>query len=100
MLRAVGRDDAARPLLARLSAVADRSPALREATGDLAAAFAGDLTSDKVVAGARGLALRAAYALTAALLFEQADTAGEQAETLARLWTRRWLRHEDISAQV
>jgi alkylation response protein AidB-like acyl-CoA dehydrogenase len=100
VLRAVGRDGAARPLLARLSAVADRSPALREATGDLAAAFAGDLTSDKVVAGARGLALRAAYALTAALLFEQADTAGEQAETLARLWTRRWLRHEDISAQV
>jgi acyl-CoA dehydrogenase len=100
VLRAVGRDGAGRPLLSRLSAAADRSPALRAATADLSAAFADDLTSDKVVAGARGLALRAAYALTAALLLEQADGADPRAETLARLWERRWLRHEDIAAEV
>jgi acyl-CoA dehydrogenase len=100
VLRALGRDGAARPLLARLSAGAGRSADLRAATAELSDAFGGDLTSDKVVAGARGLALRAGYALTAALLLEQADGGDPRAETLARLWTRRWLRHEDIGPEV
>jgi alkylation response protein AidB-like acyl-CoA dehydrogenase len=100
VLRAVGRDGAAQPLLARLSASADRSPALRSATAELSDAFADDLTSDKVVAGARGLALRTAYALTAALLLEHAASGDPRAETLARLWARRWLQHEDIAAEV
>jgi acyl-CoA dehydrogenase len=100
VLRAVGRDGAARPLLARLSAGADRSPALRAAAADLSAAFAEDLTSDKVLAGARGLALRTASALTGALLLEQAAGGDPRAETLARLWIRRRLGHEDIAAEV
>jgi alkylation response protein AidB-like acyl-CoA dehydrogenase len=100
VLRAVGRDGAARPLLARLSAAADHSPALRAATAELSAAFAEDPTSDKVIAGARGLALRAGYALAAALLLEQAAGGDPRAETLARLWIRRWLRHEDIAADI
>jgi alkylation response protein AidB-like acyl-CoA dehydrogenase len=100
VLRAVRRDGAGRPLLARLSAAGQRSAALREVTAELSAAFGDDLTSDKVVAGARGLALRAAYALAAALLLEQAAGGDPAAETLARLWTRRWLRHEDIATDV
>ncbi len=100
VLRAAGRDGAGRPLLARLSAAADRSPALRAATAELSDAFAGDLTSDKVIAGARGLALRAGYALAGALLLEQAAAGDPRAETLARLWIRRWLRHEDIAAEI
>jgi alkylation response protein AidB-like acyl-CoA dehydrogenase len=100
VLRALGRDGAAGPLLARLSAAAGRSAALRAVTAELSAAFGEDLTSDKVIAGARGLALRAAYAVTAALLLEQAEAGDPRAETLARLWTRRWLQHEDIAAEV
>ncbi|NYF59010.1 hypothetical protein [Micromonospora purpureochromogenes] len=52
------------------------------------------------MADARGLALRMAYTLTTALLVEHAAWGDEQAELAARLWARRWLRHEDIAADV
>ncbi|MEV0720495.1 hypothetical protein, partial [Asanoa sp. NPDC050611] len=61
------------------------------------AEVANDPTAGTVVAGARGLALRTAFALTAALLVEQAAERDELAETAARLWTRRRLRGEDIA---
>ncbi|BCJ69077.1 acyl-CoA dehydrogenase family protein [Polymorphospora rubra] len=108
VLRAVTRENAAPPLLRRLDAAADlartRSPLvadilagatarLREALTEVAA----DPTAAQVVAGARGLALRMAYALTTALLVEQADWGDEQAEVAARLWARRWLRGDDIA---
>jgi hypothetical protein len=54
----------------------------------------------RVVAAARESALRMAYALAAALLVEQAIGGDELAEVAARLWTRRWLRREDISGDA
>ncbi|MEO3780097.1 acyl-CoA dehydrogenase family protein [Micromonospora sp. B11E3] len=111
VLRAVTREDAGAPLLRRLSAAVDlarpMSPALADtlatATADLTAALA-DAAADPravdVVAGARGLALRAAAALTAALLVEHAAWGDEQAEVAARLWARRRLRHENIAADA
>ena len=54
-------------------------------------------TARAVAAGARGLALRLAYALTAALLIEHAGWGDELCEVAAGLWARRWLRGEDIS---
>ena len=110
-LRATVRDDAAAPLLARLDAAQDIargiSPALanqlHEATTALRADLA-DVTADPtavgVVAGARGLALRMGHALAAALLVEHATTGDEQAEVAARLWSRRWLRHEEIAVDA
>ncbi|GFJ84366.1 hypothetical protein [Phytohabitans houttuyneae] len=59
-----------------------------------------DPTAVAVVAGARGLALRMGYALTAALLVEHAVTGDEQAEIAARLWARRRLRHEEIAVDA
>ncbi|WP_173163004.1 acyl-CoA dehydrogenase family protein [Phytohabitans suffuscus] len=109
-LRAVVRDDAAGPLLARLDAAQVVARGLSPAMADqLAAATAalradlGEVAADPTaaaVAGARGLALRMAYALTAALLVEHATTGDEQAEVTARLWARRWLRHDDIAVDA
>jgi acyl-CoA dehydrogenase len=110
-LRAVARDDAATPVVARIAAAADLARGLSPAVADslagvaraLGARFAdvaADPTAAPVVAGARGLALRTAYALAAALLVEQAADRDELAETAARLWTRRWLRGDDIAVDA
>ena len=110
-LRAVARDDAAPPLLARLRAAADLARGLSPAVGDALAASARTLESRlreaatdpaaaTVVAGARSLALRMAHALTAALLVEAAADRDDLAETAARLWTRRWLRGDDIAVDA
>ncbi|MFI6225864.1 acyl-CoA dehydrogenase family protein [Micromonospora echinospora] len=108
VLRAVTREDAARPLLRRIAAAADTarslSPALAHTltavTEELRDTFA-TITADpggvEAVAGARAVALRAAYALTAALLVEHAAWGDEAADVAARLWARRWLRHEEIA---
>ncbi|MGH3681866.1 MAG: hypothetical protein ACRDT2_16655, partial [Natronosporangium sp.] len=77
---------------------------LRAATRQLREALAG-LTADPyavpVLAGARGLALRLAYALAAALLIELATGAGDPvAEVAARLWVRRWLSGVDIAVEA
>ncbi|HEY0696349.1 MAG TPA: hypothetical protein VGD43_00890, partial [Micromonospora sp.] len=81
-------------------AVAD---ALAAAAGRLRAEVA-EMTADPkapaVVAGARGTALRMGYALTAALLVEQAVWGDPAAEVAARLWVRRWLRGEDVAADA
>ncbi|TDC84323.1 acyl-CoA dehydrogenase [Micromonospora sp. KC606] len=111
VLRAVTREDAGSPLLRRLAEAIDLarplSPALadslatvtRELRDGLAEASA-DPQAVAVVAGARGLALRMAYALAAALLVEQAAWGDGRAEVAARLWARRWLRHEDIATEA
>ncbi len=111
VLRAVAREDAGAPLLRRLAAAVDLARPLSPALADTLAAVTDELrarlaevTADpaavQVVAGARGLALRAAYALAAALLTEHAAWGDEQAEVAARLWARRRLRHEDIAADA
>ncbi|MEU2615385.1 acyl-CoA dehydrogenase family protein [Micromonospora sp. NPDC007271] len=111
VLRAVTREDAAVPLLRRLAAAVDLARPLSPALAATLAAVTdelrerlGEITADpaavEVVAGARGLALRAAYALTTALLVEHAAWGDEQAEVAARLWARRRLRHEDIAADA
>jgi alkylation response protein AidB-like acyl-CoA dehydrogenase len=104
VLRAVVRQGAAEPLLARLAAAEQLAPALadplRAATARLRpalAAAAADPYAVPVVAGARGLALELAYALAAALLVEQASWGDPVAEVAARLWMRRWLSQEDIA---
>jgi acyl-CoA dehydrogenase len=51
-----------------------------------------------VVAGARGLALRLAYALAAALLAEHAAWGDASAAVAAALWARRRLAGRDIAA--
>ncbi len=111
VLRAVVREDAGTPLLARLDAAVDTArrlnPALADALADatvrLRAAVA-EVTADPeavpVVAGARGLALRMAYALATALLVEQAVWGDDLAEVAARLWARRWLRGGEIAADA
>ncbi|MFC7546626.1 acyl-CoA dehydrogenase family protein [Plantactinospora sp. GCM10030261] len=107
-LRAVVRDDAAPALLRRLDAAADTARKLHPGLADTLASAASRLRADlaevaadptgpAVLAGARGLALRMAYALTAALLVEQAAWGDEVAEVAAPLWGRRWLRNEDIA---
>jgi hypothetical protein len=100
-LRAIIREDAAKPLLSRVDAVGDGRLAaaaaeLREALTGVAA----DPYAERVVAGARGLALRLAYTLAAALLAEHAATGDEQTAVAAQLWTRHRLGHEDISAEA
>lgn len=111
VLRAVTREDAGTPLLRRLAAAADLARGLSPMLADTLVAITGELrdtlsgiTADPgaaaVVAGARGLALRMAYALTTALLIEQAAWGDEVAEVAARLWARRWLRHEEIGADA
>ncbi|MFC0506105.1 acyl-CoA dehydrogenase family protein [Micromonospora costi] len=111
VLRAVSREDAGTPLLRRLDAAADLARPISPALADTLAAVTGELRdrlagvaadpqSAAVVAGARDLALRLAHALTAALLVEHAAWGDEQAELAARLWARRWLRHEDVAADA
>ncbi|MFC0007591.1 acyl-CoA dehydrogenase family protein [Micromonospora siamensis] len=111
VLRAISREGAGTPLLARLAAATDLAAALDPALADTLATVTGELrdtvgrvaadpTAVEVVAGARGLALRLAYALTAALLVEHAAWGDEQAAVAARLWTRRWLRHSDVAADA
>ncbi|TDB74131.1 acyl-CoA dehydrogenase family protein [Micromonospora sp. KC723] len=111
VLRAVAREDAGAPLLRRLAEATDLarrlSPAvagtLASATRQLRAALtevSADMRAVTVVAGARGLALRMSYALATALLVEQAAWGDDRAEVAARLWARRWLRHEDIAADA
>ena len=103
VLRAVAREDAGAPLLGRLAAAVDAGPAAvtrrwptrwprppRELRGDLAAVTADPGGGRGASPGARGLALRMAYALTAALLVEQA-WGDEQGELAARLWIQRRL---------
>lgn len=111
VLRAVTREDAGAPLLRRLAGAVDLARPLTPALADTLATVAGELrvTLDEVaadpaavavLAGARGLALRMAYALATALLVEHAGWGDGQAEVAARLWARRWLRHEDVSADA
>jgi acyl-CoA dehydrogenase len=102
VVRAVVREDAGKRLLARLEAATDLEPALadplRQATDelrDILAAVTADPYAPSVVAGARGLALRMANALAAALLASWDD---DVARTAARLWARRWLAGQDIAA--
>ncbi|WP_213454726.1 acyl-CoA dehydrogenase family protein [Rhizomonospora bruguierae] len=117
VLRAVVREDAARPVLRRVAAAADAARAvapaladdlartagaLRDALGEVAA----DPAGVPARAGARDLAMRLAAALTAALLVEQATharqdaAAADTAREAARLWIRRWLRREDIAVDA
>lgn len=111
VLRAVTREDAGGGVLRRLSTAADLARTVSPALADTLAARHHDLADVlKVVradpdvvtvrAGARGLALRMAYAVTAALLVEQAVSGDEVAEVAARLWARRWLRGEDIAVDA
>jgi alkylation response protein AidB-like acyl-CoA dehydrogenase len=106
--RAVVREDAARPVLARLEAATETAAPeladpLRAATAGLREALAALVADPKavpVVAGARGLAVRLAHALAAALLIEQAAWGDQVAEVAARLWVWRWLAGQDIAAQA
>jgi hypothetical protein len=111
VLRAVTREDSGTPLLRRLAGAVDlarpAAPALADTLAavvrelrDTLAGVAADPGAVAVRAGARALALRMAYALTTALLVEHAAWGDEQAEVAARLWARRWLRHEDVSADA
>ena len=111
VLRALVRQGAAEPLLRRLDAAADTALSLSAPTADAVAATARALrdavariTTDpsgaEVAAGARGLALRVAYALTATLLLEQAADGDEPADVAARLWVRRWLGGDDIAVDA
>ncbi|GAB3978804.1 acyl-CoA dehydrogenase family protein [Plantactinospora veratri] len=109
VLRAVLREDAASPLLARLDAATDTARRLHPALADALAGTVAELRNSlaevtpeavAVLAGARGLALRMAYALATALLVEQAAGGDETAEVAARLWARRWLRGADIAAEA
>jgi alkylation response protein AidB-like acyl-CoA dehydrogenase len=105
--RAVIREGAAEPVLARLDAAADLAPALadplRAATAGLREALAAvvaDPYAVPVLAGARGLALGLAHALAAALLIEQASWGDPVAEVAGRLWIRRWLAGRDIGPEA
>ncbi|QSB12644.1 acyl-CoA dehydrogenase family protein [Natronosporangium hydrolyticum] len=102
--RAVVRQEAAKPLLARLelamAAAPELADPLRPVVAELREALAGvvdDPYAPAVVAGARGLALKMAHALAAALLLEQAATGDEVARIAARLWCARWLHGEEIA---
>jgi alkylation response protein AidB-like acyl-CoA dehydrogenase len=111
VLRAIAREQADKPLLARLETAADLarglSPALADALASSTAVLSGALTAAAhdpyaagVVAAARGLALRLAYAVATALLVEHAAWGDEVGAVAARLWARRWLRGEDIAADA
>jgi alkylation response protein AidB-like acyl-CoA dehydrogenase len=105
-LRAITREDAAKPLLSRVDGavsvaggptadlLAGAARELREALGAVAA----DPYAERVVAAARGLALRSAYTLAAALLAEHATGGDEQAAVAAELWARHRLDGQDICA--
>ncbi|MFY1694004.1 acyl-CoA dehydrogenase family protein [Solwaraspora sp. WMMA2101] len=116
-LRAVRRGGGT-PLLARIDQAVDLAAGFAaDLAGTLAAAAArlrDDLTGvtaavdgSAALAGARPMALRAAHALAAALLVEQAaptDIGGEgegvAARVAARLWARRWLAGDDIAVDA
>jgi acyl-CoA dehydrogenase len=114
VLRSAARG-AAEPLLARLDEAADTAVRLDPALADSLAGAAAQLRAElagvaadpgaaDLVAGARDLALRMAYALAAALLTEQAGPAPAAAGgdpvagAAAPLWARRRLRGGDIAA--
>ncbi|MFV2109346.1 acyl-CoA dehydrogenase family protein [Micromonospora sp. LOL_015] len=129
-LRAVTREKAAGPLLARVDRAAataadpEVAAALTDAAGRLRtdlARVAADPGGADTAAGARPLALRTAYTLAAALLVDLADGPGrdtdaagsddtaadaagsdetDAAQVAARLWTRRWLVGADIAADA
>jgi alkylation response protein AidB-like acyl-CoA dehydrogenase len=86
----------AEPVLARAEAHASLEPYAKALREDVAL-VRHDPAATAVVAGARGLALRLAHTLTAALLLEHAPW-GTELE--ADLWTRRRLSHEDIAADA
>jgi len=106
-LRAITREDAAKPLLSRVdSAVtvargttADLLAAAAREVREALGAVAADPYAERVIAGARGLALRLAYTLAAALLAEHAATGDEQASVAAELWSRHRLAAHDISPE-
>jgi hypothetical protein len=115
VLRALSGTDALKQVLARIQsaidAAATRLPdvaeALATAARRLAAdaeAAASDPRSERVQAGARGLALRMGYALAAALLVEHAalsEAAPDDGPAiLATLWTLRYLAQADISDEA
>jgi hypothetical protein len=82
---------------------AEAADALYDTTKRLRAALDGvpaDPRGRAVVAGARGLALRMAYALATALLVEHAAWGDEGAAAAAPLWARRWLAGDDIAADA
>lgn len=86
----------AEPVLSRVEAHAALEPYAKALRQEVALVRQ-DPAAPAVVASARGLALRLAHTLTAALLFEHAPW-GTELE--AQLWTRRRLSHEDISADA
>lgn len=111
VVRAVSREDAGGPLLRRLAAAVDAARRVSPTVADTLAGVTAELretvaavTADPggpaTVAGARSVALRMAYALTAALLVEHAAWGDEPAAVAARLWTRRWLRREEIAVDA
>ncbi len=115
VLRALTTGAGARPLLHRAEIAADaavsRLPgvadaliaATRRLAGDVETAAA-DPRNDRVVAGARELALRLGNTLTAALLLEHAAWAADRGDDrpalLASLWTLRRLGGADVSADL
>lgn len=97
VLRAVGKEGAA-SLLDRLgNAAAAAEPQSADVLAGVTQRLRADLAAvtGAAVAGARSLALRMAYALTAALLVEQAG-ADERSAVAARLWIQRRLAGAEI----
>jgi len=104
VLRAIGRTGAAAPLLARLDAAVATAPGpvaelLGMEVGYLrdAVTAAADATDARILAGARGLALRLGYALAAALLVEHAGAGDEPTGYAAELWVRGRIAGEDVA---
>lgn len=108
VLRALTRDAAGEALLRRLDRAVGTAAGLDPATAAMFAravdrirdevrAVAADPHATAVVAAARGLALRMAWALAAALLVEQAAWGSDAAGAAADLWVRHRLGGEDIA---
>jgi acyl-CoA dehydrogenase len=105
-LRAAGRDEGVKQVLARVEgagdlaggALADTLATARARLGERLAGAAAQSRSPEVLAGARDLALHLAYTLAGALLAEQAGAGDPGAAVAARMWAARRLRHEDVSA--
>jgi len=112
VLRALSGTDALKQVLMRAQAAIDaastRLPDVAEALATAvrriaadAEAAARDPKSERVQAGARGLALRMGYALAAALLVEHAAGSDDDAAAvIATLWTLRYLAQADISDEA
>jgi alkylation response protein AidB-like acyl-CoA dehydrogenase len=106
VLRALTREAAGPPLLARLRAAAElAAPAAADllagesaALADAVSGVGADPYASRAIAGARGLALRLAYALAGALLIEQAAAGDEAAEVAAELWLRQRVAGQDVSS--